>query len=162
MEVADTFTGLVVGYAVIIYRGVEVAESVMVLVVDGKEVIKNRGVEVALAVVVWLAVAVSVAVAVCDAVSVAVAVCVPVFVAVNDEVTVGVDVDVGGSAEGLTDAASLPTVMSTPHTWGRVRVAEYVQVGFSFTPLIARVAPHARVRWNSRQQDPEQVAGPYF
>jgi hypothetical protein len=34
--VADTFTGLVVGQAVIIYRGVEVAVRVWVDVVDGK------------------------------------------------------------------------------------------------------------------------------
>jgi hypothetical protein len=40
----------------------------------------------------------------------------PVFVPVVDAVTVGVDVGVGGRAEGLTEAASLPTVMSTPQT----------------------------------------------
>jgi hypothetical protein len=93
VDVAETLTGLEEGYAVIIYSGVEVAESVMVLVVDGKGVMKNKGVEVALAVDVSVAVAVSVAVCVA--------------------------VDVGGSAEGLTEAASLPTVMSTPHTSGR-------------------------------------------
>jgi len=39
-------------------------------------------------------------------------------------VSVAVAVGVGGGAEGLTDAASLPTVISTPHTSGNVRVAE--------------------------------------
>ncbi len=49
---------------------------------------------------------------------------VPVWVLVVVDVMVGVDVAVGGGAEGLTDAASLPTVMSTPQTWGSDRVAE--------------------------------------
>jgi hypothetical protein len=50
VDVAETLTGLDEGYAVIIYNGVEVAESVIVLVVDGNAVIKNKGVEVVLAV----------------------------------------------------------------------------------------------------------------
>ena len=53
---------------------------------------------------------------------------------------------VGGSAEGLTEAASLPTVRSTPQTCGSDSVAEYTHVGFSFTPLISSVGPQARVR----------------
>jgi hypothetical protein len=53
---------------------------------------------------------------------------------------------VAGRAVPLTDAASLPTVMSTPHAWGKVRVAEYTHVGFSFTPLMLVVEPHASVR----------------
>ena len=118
VDVAETLTGLEEGYAVIIYNGVEVAESVMVLVVDGKGVVKNKGVEVA------LAVDVSVVVDVIVIVGVEVALAVDVSVAVDVIVIVGVDVDVGGSAEGLTEAASLPTVISTPHTSGRERVAE--------------------------------------
>ena len=62
--------------------------------------------------------------AVCVGVAVPVSVVVPVFVPVVVAVTVGVDVVVGGRAEGLTEAASLPTVMSTPQTWGKYRVAE--------------------------------------
>jgi hypothetical protein len=50
VDVAETLVGLDEGYAVIIYSGVEVAESVIVLVVDGNAVIKNKGVEVVLAV----------------------------------------------------------------------------------------------------------------
>ena len=50
VDVAETLAGLDEGYAVIIYSGVEVAESVIVLVVDGNAVIKNKGVEVVLAV----------------------------------------------------------------------------------------------------------------
>jgi hypothetical protein len=49
-----------------------------------------------------------------------------VAVIVTEEVLdpVGVEVTVGGSAVGLTEAISLPTVRSTPHTWGRDSVAE--------------------------------------
>jgi len=63
-------------------------------------------------------------------VEVAVEVLEPVIVVeaviVTEEVfePVGVDVDVGGAAVGLTEAISLPTVMSTPQTWGSDRVAE--------------------------------------
>jgi hypothetical protein len=39
-------------------------------------------------------------------------------------VIVVVEVAVGGAAVGLTEAISLPTVMSTPQTWGKERVAE--------------------------------------
>jgi hypothetical protein len=47
-------------------------------------------------------------------------------VIVTEEVLepVGVDVAVGGAAVGLTEAISLPTVMSTPQTWGSDNVAE--------------------------------------
>jgi hypothetical protein len=134
VDVGDTLTGLGVGHAVIINRGVAVAVSVPVLVVDGKGVIKNMGEDVAVAVFVnvrvLLGVAVSVRVvldvgvtaAVCD--SEADTVLEPVIVGVNDGVRVRVSVGVGGSAVELTDATSLPTDMSTPHTWGRVSVAE--------------------------------------
>ena len=49
-----------------------------------------------------------------------------VAVIVAEEVfdPVGVEVVVGGAAVGLTEAASLPTVRSTPHTWGSDSVAE--------------------------------------
>ena len=49
-----------------------------------------------------------------------------VAVIVAEEVLepVGVEVEVGGSAVGLTEAISLPTVISTPQTWGSDRVAE--------------------------------------
>jgi len=49
---------------------------------------------------------------------------VAVKVIVEDAEMVDVAVVVGGSAEGLTDATSLPTVKSTPHTCGRDSVAE--------------------------------------
>ena len=83
-------------------RGVALAVSVWVLVVDGKDVYKiwYKGVEVA------------------EAVEVLEPVIVPEAVIVVEEVLepVGVEVEVGGSAVGLTDAISLPTVMSTPQT----------------------------------------------
>ncbi len=60
------------------------------------------------------------AVVVPDAVMVTLA----VWVAVSVWVAVCVLVGVGGRAEGLTEAASLPTVISTPQTSGRYRVAE--------------------------------------
>jgi len=64
-----------------------------------------------------------------DAVAVPVAVVVPEAVIVTDAVWVAVSVWVavwvgGGRAEGLTEAASLPTVISTPQTSGSDRVAE--------------------------------------
>lgn len=124
MDVGDTLTGLGVGQAVIINRGVAVAVSVPVLVVDGKGVIKNMGEDVALGVAVSVRVVLDVGVtaAVCD--SEADTVLEPVIVGVNDGVRVRVSVGVGGSAVELTEATSLPTDMSTPHTWGRVSVAE--------------------------------------
>ena len=54
----------------------------------------------------------------------AVIVALAVWVAVSVWVAVWVLVGVGGSAEGLTEAASLPTVISTPQTSGKDRVAE--------------------------------------
>jgi hypothetical protein len=55
-----------------------------------------------------------------------------VVVGVPEAVIVGVAVrevvvveeTVGGSAVGLTEAISFPTVKSTPQTWGNERVAE--------------------------------------
>jgi hypothetical protein len=91
-------------------RGVDVAVIVWVEVVDGKGVYRiwYRGVEVA------------------EAVEVFEPVMVVVAVIVTEEVfdPVGVEVVVGGAAVGLTEAISLPTVRSTPQTWGSDRVAE--------------------------------------
>ena len=126
VEEADTFTGLDVGKAVTMKSGVLVAVSVDVEEGVGHAVITKRGVDVTLAVSVTVLEAVTVAVAVTDAVT--------------------VDVEVGGSADGETEAASAPTVRSTPQTWGSDSVAEYTQVGFSFTPLMDIVGPQARVR----------------
>jgi hypothetical protein len=68
----------------------------------------------------------------------------------------------GGGGVALTDAVSLPTAISTPQTSGRVSVAEYTHVGFSFTPLICIVAPHARVSLKVRLQVGLTAAsGPY-
>ena len=136
MEVGVTFTGLVVGNAVTMKSGVLVAVSVDVEEGVGHLVITKRGVDVTLAV--------PVSVEVCEPVAVTVPEAVTVAVAVTEAVTV--DVEVGGRADGETEAASLPTVRSTPQTWGSDRVAEYTQVGFSFTPLIDIVGPQARVR----------------
>jgi hypothetical protein len=65
-------------------------------------------------------------VAVCVLVGVAVRVVVVevVMVEVAVKVPVVVGEDVGGRAVGETEATSLPTVRSTPHTWGSDRVAE--------------------------------------
>jgi len=101
-------------------RGVEVAVRVEVAVVVGQAVIWNRGVEVAVRVVVGVAVKVVVV----EVVMVGVAVKVPVVVGVAVKVPVVVGVAVGGGAVGETEEASLPTVRSTPHTWGSDRVAE--------------------------------------
>ena len=103
-------TGLGLGHAVIMKRGEEVAVSVEVAVVVGQAVTWNRGVEVAVRVVVGVAVRVVVV----EVVTVGVAV----------KVRVVVGEDVGGRAVGETEEASLPTVRSTPHTWGIDRVAE--------------------------------------
>jgi hypothetical protein len=129
--VADTFTGLDVGKAVTMKSGVLVAVSVVVVDGVGHAVITKRGVDVILAVSVTVPDAVTVAVAVTDAVT--------------------VEVELGGRAEGDTEAASAPTVRSTPQTSGSDRVAEYTQVGFSFTPLMDIVGPQARVRWKVRE-----------
>lgn len=100
VDVADTFTGLDVGHAVIIKRGVLVALSEAVLVVEGKDVIKYIGVDVKLAVLERLDVAVSVivvlgvAVSVCVVLGVAVSVCVVLGVAVSVCVVLGVAVNV--------------------------------------------------------------------
>jgi len=94
--VADTLTGLVVGHAVIIKRGVGVAVRVEVDVVDGHAVTIKRGVPVRVPVEVVEGVAVR--------------------VEVVEGVAVRVFVDVGGRAVGDTEAISLPTVKSTPHT----------------------------------------------
>jgi hypothetical protein len=120
VEVAETLTGLVVGHAVIIKSEVAVAVSVFVVVGVGQAVIWNRGVEVAE--LVGEAVRVSVVVPVGVAVSVVVVEVVTVGVAVRVSVVVGEEE--GGAAVGETDAISLPTVMSTPQTCGRVSVAE--------------------------------------
>ena len=52
--------------------------------------------------------------------------CVPVAVYVYEGVPVcdRVILGVAGATVPLTDAASLPTVMSIPHAWGKVSVAE--------------------------------------
>jgi hypothetical protein len=69
---------------------------------------------------------------------------------------------VGGATVPLADAASLPTVISTPHASGKVSVAEYTHVGFSFTPLMLIVAPHAKARRNVRLHVGDTAAsGPY-
>jgi len=83
-------------------------------------------------------------VAVCDCVGLIVSVPVKVCdgVTADDRVMLGV----AGIAVPLTDAASLPTVKSMPQACGRVRVAEYTQVGFSLTPLMLVVEPHASVK----------------
>ena len=124
MEVGVTFTGLVVGIAVNMKSGVLVAVNVLVVEVVGHAVISKRGVEVALAVPVSVEVCEDVDVA--DPVDVAELVdvldIVTVEVAVTEAVTV--DVEVGGRADGETEAASAPTVRSTPQTWGSDRVAE--------------------------------------
>jgi len=101
-------------------RGVEVAVRVMVVEVVGQAVIWNRGVPVV------VVEEVGVAVSVMEAVGVPVAVRVVVVdaVIVGVEVAVSVVVVVGGGAVGETEEASLPTVKSTPHTWGSDRVAE--------------------------------------
>jgi len=115
-------------------RGVPVAVRVEVAVDVGKAVMTKRGVlvvdadkvsvVVAVPEAVMVAVPVSVCVAVWVAVDVPVSVWVAVCVVVAVWVTVCVEVGVGGRAEGLTEAASLPTVISTPQTCGRDRVAE--------------------------------------
>ena len=92
------------GQAVIMKRGVLVAVNVRVVVVVGKAVTTKRGVLVAVP----------------EDVTVAVPVIVPVAVDVIEVVGLAV----GGRAVGLTEAASLPTVKSTPQTSGRERVAE--------------------------------------
>jgi hypothetical protein len=69
-------------------------------------------------------VAVRVKVEVAVGVAVRVVVVEPVIVGELVAVKVCVDETVGGSAVGETEAASLPTVISTPQTWGSVRVAE--------------------------------------
>jgi len=61
-------------------------------------------------------------------------------------------VEGGGATVGLTEAASWPTARFTPQTWGSVKVAEYTHVGFSFTPLMAIVAPQAKASLNVRLQ----------
>jgi hypothetical protein len=115
-------------------------------------VITKRGVLVAVKVVVVDAVIVAVAVSV--------AVIVPVAVAVSVGVWVGEEV--GGSAVGLTEAASAPTARSTPQTSGRESVAEYTHVGFSFTPLICIVGPQASVSLKVRLQvGLTGASGPY-
>jgi hypothetical protein len=121
---------------------VPVAVNVIVEVVDGKAVIIKRAVAVAVSVELVVGVAVRVV----------------VEVAVN----VFVELAVGGGAVGLTEAISLPTVRSTPQTWGRVRVAEYTHVGFSLTPLICIVGPQAKVNLKVRLQVGLTAAsGPY-
>jgi hypothetical protein len=122
VEVADTFTGEGVGQAVIMNKGVEVAVRVIVPVLVGNAVTTNKGVEVAEGANVVLVELVIVGVALNVRVVVAVPVVVPVIVPVPVEVVVGlcvmviVGVDVGGRAVGETEAASLPTVISNPHT----------------------------------------------
>jgi hypothetical protein len=137
---------------------VPVAVNVIVDVVEGKAVTIKRGVEDAVSVELVVGVAVRVFVGVAVRVVVEVAVRVVVEVAVN----VFVELAVGGGAVGLTEAISFPTVKSTPHTWGRDRVAEYTHVGFSLTPLICIVGPQARVSLNVRLQvDDTGASGPY-
>ncbi len=97
-------------------------------------------------------VAVNVKVEVAVGVDVRVVVVDAVMVGVPVAVNVVVDDAVGGGAVGDTEAASLPTVISTPQTWGSDSVAEYTQVGFSSTPLICRVGPQANVRRKVRLQ----------
>ena len=111
---AETFTGLGVGQAVTINKGVEVAVKVILAVLVGKAVITNNGVLVTLVELVMVGVAVMVKVAVV----------VSVDVWVEDPLAVIVEVKVGGRAEGLMEAASFPTVISNPQIFGWVMVAE--------------------------------------
>ena len=119
---AETLTGLVVGHAVIIYNGVEVALNVILAVDVGKAVTTKRGVLVAEGAILTVVELVMVGVADKLKVVVAVPVVVPVVVPVAVEevvavlVIVMVGVAVGGRAVGETDAASFPTVMSRPQT----------------------------------------------
>jgi len=130
----------------------------------GHAVITNNGVPVRVLVDVGVAVAVRVVVvvAVSDVVVDAVIVAVAVSVVVEDKEGVVVGDTVGGRAVGDTEATSLPTVKSTPHTWGKDRVAEYTHVGFSLTPLIDIVGPHAKVSLKVRLHVGDTAAsGPY-
>lgn len=125
---------VVVGKAVTTKRGEEVTEGIMVCVVlgvfEGVPVLEAVPVPVPVTVPVPVPVIVPVPVPVGVLVRVVVVEKVPVPVAVVDEL------GEGGGGVALTDAASLPTVISTPQASGRVRVAEYTHVGFSLTPLI--------------------------
>ena len=103
---------VVVGKAVTTKRGEEVTEGTRVCVVLGV----FDGVPVLEAVPVLVPVPVPVPVGVL--VRVVVVEAVPVPVAVVD------GLGEGGGGVALTDAASLPTVISTPQASGRVRVAE--------------------------------------
>jgi hypothetical protein len=122
------FTGLVVGYAVTMKTGLAVAATEGVTVRDGYAVISKRGVDVRLGtaetedVNVYVGVPDEVSVPVDDIVYVGV----PVddIVPVKEAVAVRLTEDVGGATVPLADAASLPTVMSTPHASGKVSVAE--------------------------------------
>ena len=110
-------------------NGVEVALNVILAVDVGNAVITKRGVLVAEGAKVTVVELVIVGVADRVRVVVAVPVVVPVVVPVAVEevvavcVIVLVGVDVGGRAVGETDAASFPTVISSPQTYGWVMVA---------------------------------------
>jgi len=110
-------------------NGVEVAVRVVVAVLVGNAVITKRGVLVAEGASVTVVELVIVGVADNVRVVVAVPVVVPVVVPVAVEVVVAVfvivivGVDVGGRAVGETEAASFPTVISRPQTYGWVMVA---------------------------------------
>ena len=98
------------------------AVRVIVAVLVGNAVTTNKGVEVAEGATVALLELVIVGVAVNVRVVVAVPVVVPVIVPVPVEEVVAVNVRVveavavGGKGVGDTEAASVPTVMSNPHT----------------------------------------------
>ena len=131
---AETFTGLTVGHAVTIKSGVVVGGILGLVVRDGYIVNANSGVEVPVPVSVTLPVGVIVIVVVGVSVPVSVTLPVTVILVVIDELgtrdVVIVDVvlrdfdGVAGTAVPLTDAASLPTVISTPQASGSVNVAE--------------------------------------
>ena len=151
--VAETFTGLTVAHAVIIKSGVVVTGILGVVDRDGYSVIANSGVLVLVPVTVIEPVPVILDVivlvginevvndpdnvagtlgvteseSVMETVGSLLEVTVIVRVTVEDAVVVLVTVGVAG-IDGvivlLTDAASKPTLISIPHAWGSVSVAE--------------------------------------
>ena len=125
---------VVVGKAVMTKRGEEVMEGMTVCValgvLEGVPVLEAVPVPVPVTVPVPVLVMVPVPVPVGVLVRVVVVEKVPVPVAVVDEL------GEGGGGVTLVDAASFPTVISTPQASGIVRVAEYTHVGSSLTPLI--------------------------
>ena len=123
-----------------------------VAVVVGYAVMTKRGVEVMDGTSVCVALGLFEGVPVLEAVSVPVPVPVVVPVGVGVRVRVVDELGEAGGGVTLVDAASFPTVISTPQASGIVRVAEYTHVGSSLTPLIWRVGPQAKERRKVRLQ----------